>query len=149
MLSDSIHGQTYNPTIHVTTPTIHDTTPTIHGLTKSALKNLDSYVYIIRAIWDSLGEFRRPRLVEVLSASFIGGEATDDLHGYGALVSGAVGGASYGVAKKAKLISVKVLSGSGSGTTSGAISEVTGGNRPGISYLSCSLNWSFLQYSYS
>ncbi|ORX62501.1 hypothetical protein K493DRAFT_309800 [Basidiobolus meristosporus CBS 931.73] len=35
-----------------------------------------------------------------------------------------VGGNTYGVAKKAKLIGVKVLSGSGSGTTSGVISGV-------------------------
>ncbi|ORX98383.1 hypothetical protein K493DRAFT_406585 [Basidiobolus meristosporus CBS 931.73] len=59
-----------------------------------------------------------------LPVSFITGEATDDLNGHGTHVSGTVGGNTYGVAKKAKLIGVKVLSGSGSGTTSGVISGV-------------------------
>ncbi|KAK9759706.1 hypothetical protein K7432_017017, partial [Basidiobolus ranarum] len=59
-----------------------------------------------------------------LPVSFISGEATEDLNGHGTHVSGTVGGTSYGVAKKAKLIGVKVLSGSGSGTTSGVISGV-------------------------
>ncbi|KAK9760060.1 hypothetical protein K7432_016302 [Basidiobolus ranarum] len=59
-----------------------------------------------------------------LPVSFISGEATEDLNGHGTHVSGTVGGARYGVAKKVKLIGVKVLSGSGSGTTSGVISGV-------------------------
>ncbi|KAK9760683.1 hypothetical protein K7432_015041 [Basidiobolus ranarum] len=59
-----------------------------------------------------------------LPVSFIDGEATDDLNGHGTHVSGTVGGASYGVAKKVRLIGVKVLSGSGSGTTSGVIAGV-------------------------
>ncbi|KAK9708546.1 hypothetical protein K7432_009567 [Basidiobolus ranarum] len=59
-----------------------------------------------------------------LPISFIEGEATDDLNGHGTHVSGTVGGTSYGVAKKANLIGVKVLSGSGSGTTSGVIAGV-------------------------
>ncbi|ORX96937.1 subtilisin-like protein [Basidiobolus meristosporus CBS 931.73] len=59
-----------------------------------------------------------------LPVSFITGEANDDLNGHGTHVSGTVGGNAYGVAKKVKLIGVKVLSGSGSGTTSGVISGV-------------------------
>ncbi|KAK9760682.1 hypothetical protein K7432_015040 [Basidiobolus ranarum] len=59
-----------------------------------------------------------------LPVSFITGEAVDDLHGHGTHVAGTVGGASYGVAKKVKLIGVKVISGDGSGTTSGIISGI-------------------------
>jgi len=51
-------------------------------------------------------------------------EANSDLNGHGTHVSGTVGGTTYGIAKKVNLYAVKVLSGSGSGTTAGVISGV-------------------------
>ncbi len=47
-----------------------------------------------------------------------------DCHGHGTHVSGIVGGSTYGVAKAARLFSVRVLDCSGSGTTSGVIAGV-------------------------
>ncbi|ORX77808.1 serine protease [Basidiobolus meristosporus CBS 931.73] len=59
-----------------------------------------------------------------LPISFIDGEATDDLNGHGTHVAATVGGATYGVAKKVRLIGVKVLGGDGSGTTTGVLSGI-------------------------
>jgi len=56
--------------------------------------------------------------------SSITGESTDDLNGHGTHVAGTVGGATYGVAKKANLVAVKVLNKSGSGTNSGVIAGI-------------------------
>jgi subtilisin family serine protease len=47
-----------------------------------------------------------------------------DCNGHGTHVAGTVGGATYGVAKGASLIAVRVLNCSGSGTTSGVIAGV-------------------------
>ena len=52
-----------------------------------------------------------------------GGLALDG-NGHGTHVAGTVGGASYGVAKGVKLIAVRVLDNSGSGTTSGVIAGI-------------------------
>ena len=52
-----------------------------------------------------------------------GGSATD-CNGHGSHVSGTVGGTTYGVAKKAKLVAVRVLDCSGSGSTSGVIAGI-------------------------
>jgi subtilisin family serine protease len=52
-----------------------------------------------------------------------GGNA-DDCNGHGTHVAGTTGGATYGVAKGVKLVGVRVLSCSGSGTTSGVIAGV-------------------------
>lgn len=49
------------------------------------------------------------------------GNGTNDCHGHGTHVAGTVGGATYGVAKSAKLVAVRVLGCSGSGSTSGII----------------------------
>ncbi|WP_377470938.1 S8 family peptidase [Micromonospora siamensis] len=47
-----------------------------------------------------------------------------DCNGHGTHVAGTVGGASYGVAKGVRLIAVKVLNCSGSGSTTGVVSGV-------------------------
>src|SRR5262249_47963957 len=52
-----------------------------------------------------------------------GGTAVD-CNGHGSHVSGTVGGTTYGVAKKVKLIAVRVLDCTGSGTVSGVIAGV-------------------------
>ena len=52
-----------------------------------------------------------------------GGSATD-CNGHGSHVSGTVGGTTYGVAKKVKLVAVRVLDCSGSGSTSGVIAGI-------------------------
>ncbi len=56
---------------------------------------------------------------------FVNGDAdaTDD-NGHGTHVAGTVGGSTYGVAKAVTLHAVKVLSASGSGTTSGVIAGI-------------------------
>ena len=52
-----------------------------------------------------------------------GGTAAD-CNGHGSHVSGTVGGTTYGVAKQVKLVAVRVLNCSGSGTTSGVIAGI-------------------------
>jgi PKD repeat protein len=52
-----------------------------------------------------------------------GGTAAD-CNGHGSHVSGTVGGTTYGVAKNVKLVAVRVLNCSGSGTTSGVIAGI-------------------------
>jgi serine protease len=52
------------------------------------------------------------------------GRGTSDCNGHGTHVAGTVGGSTYGVAKAVRLHPVRVLSCSGSGTTSGVISGV-------------------------
>jgi subtilisin family serine protease len=52
-----------------------------------------------------------------------GGNA-QDCNGHGTHVSGTVGGATYGVAKNVRLVAVRVLDCSGSGSTSGVIAGV-------------------------
>ncbi len=47
-----------------------------------------------------------------------------DQNGHGTHVSGIVGGSTYGVAKNVKLIAVRVLDATGSGTTSGVIAGI-------------------------
>ena len=52
------------------------------------------------------------------------GGSTNDCHGHGTHVAGTVGGSTYGVAKSVRLYAVRVLSCSGSGSTSGVIAGV-------------------------
>ena len=52
------------------------------------------------------------------------GNGTNDCEGHGTHVAGTVGGSTYGVAKRVRLIPVRVLNCSGSGSTSGIIEGV-------------------------
>ena len=54
----------------------------------------------------------------------IDGGTADDCDGHGTHVAGTVGGATYGVAKSARLVGVRVLDCNGSGTTSGVIAGI-------------------------
>ncbi|KAF9968633.1 hypothetical protein BGZ65_012624, partial [Modicella reniformis] len=54
-------------------------------------------------------------------ANFITGSPNVDENGHGTHVAGTIGGTLYGVAKKVKLVGVKVLDASGSGSTSGVV----------------------------
>jgi subtilisin family serine protease len=63
------------------------------------------------------------RLIGGFDAVTSGGNA-NDCHGHGTHVAGTVGGTVYGVAKGVKLSPIRVLSCSGSGSTSGVIAGV-------------------------
>ncbi len=52
------------------------------------------------------------------------GQGTTDCNGHGTHVAGTVGGSTYGIAKSVRLFAVRVLSCSGSGSTSGVIAGV-------------------------
>jgi subtilisin family serine protease len=56
--------------------------------------------------------------------SIVDGNGTKDCHGHGTHVAGTVGASAYGVAKDVSLVPVRVLSCSGSGTTSGVIAGI-------------------------
>lgn len=70
------------------------------------------------------------------------GQNGNDCNGHGTHVAGTVGGATYGVAKGVRLVAVRVLNCSGSGTTSGVIAGidwVTGdhvGSNPAVANMS-------------
>lgn len=54
----------------------------------------------------------------------VDGGSADDCNGHGTHVAGTVGGSTYGVAKGVRLVAVRVLNCSGSGTTSGVIAGI-------------------------
>lgn len=67
-------------------------------------------------------------------ADFIDGGTADDCYGHGTHVAGTAAGATYGVAKSASLVAVRVLGCNGSGATSGVIAGVdwvTGNHQAG------------------
>ncbi|KAL3425323.1 subtilase [Phlyctema vagabunda] len=80
-----------------------------------------------------------------MGANFISGSANTDENGHGTHCAGTIGGTTYGVAKKATIVGVKVLDASGSGTNSGVISGIqwVANNAPARSVLSMSLGGSY------
>jgi len=54
----------------------------------------------------------------------VDGGSADDCNGHGTHVAGTVGGSTYGVAKGVRLVAVRVLDCSGSGSTSGVIAGI-------------------------
>lgn len=61
----------------------------------------------------------------VAGKSFVSTETTTmDLHGHGTHCAGTIAGKTYGVAKKAKVVAVKVLNSAGSGLMSGVIAGI-------------------------
>ena len=54
----------------------------------------------------------------------VDGGSADDCNGHGTHVAGTIGGSTYGVAKGVRLVGVRVLSCSGSGSTSGVIAGI-------------------------
>jgi oryzin len=68
-----------------------------------------------------------------------------DENGHGTHCSGTIAGSTYGVAKAAKIVGVKVLDASGSGSTSGVISGIqwVATNAAARSVLSMSLGGSY------
>jgi aqualysin 1 len=72
----------------------------------------------------------------------VDGGSADDCNGHGTHVAGTVGGSTYGVAKGVRLVAVRVLNCSGSGTTSGVVAGidwVTGNHTTGAAVANMSL----------
>ncbi|ATZ54237.1 Bcser1 [Botrytis cinerea B05.10] len=80
-----------------------------------------------------------------MGANFVSGSANTDENGHGTHCAGTIGGSTYGVAKAAKIVGVKVLDASGSGTNSGVISGIqwVATNGGAKSVLSMSLGGSY------
>ncbi len=57
-------------------------------------------------------------------SAFDDGRGAQDCNGHGTHVAGTIGGSTYGVAKQAKIVGVRVLDCDGSGSTSGVIAGV-------------------------
>jgi len=60
----------------------------------------------------------------VWGANFIAGSPNADENGHGTHCAGTIGGSTYGVAKQATIVAVKVLNSLGSGTTSGVVQGI-------------------------
>ncbi|WP_432057168.1 S8 family peptidase [Streptomyces sp. bgisy022] len=123
-----------NRTFHVTGT---QTNPPSWGLDRIDQENLpldNSYTYP-----DSAGEGVTAYVIDTgvrITHSDFGGRASygydaidndntaQDGHGHGTHVAGTVAGSSYGVAKKAKVVGVRVLNNSGSGTTAQVVAGI-------------------------
>jgi subtilisin family serine protease len=77
----------------------------------------------IRYTHSDFDGFSPNRAVKGIDAVIPNGSASD-CHGHGTHVAGTIGGTRYGVAKAVKLVSVRVLGCTGSGTTSGVIAGI-------------------------
>lgn len=123
-----------NRTFHITGT---QPSPPSWGLDRIDQQNLplnSSYTYP-----DSAGQGVTAYVIDTgvrISHSDFGGRASDgydavdndntaqDGHGHGTHVAGTVAGTSYGVAKKAKIVGVRVLNNSGSGTTAQVVAGI-------------------------
>ncbi|CAH0015024.1 unnamed protein product [Clonostachys rhizophaga] len=81
-------------------------------------------------------------------ASFVTGEQDTDLNGHGTHVAATVAGTTYGVAKSAKIVAVKVLNANGEGNNSDVIEGMQwivneAGNSKGKSVMNMSLGGSY------
>ncbi|KAF9343455.1 hypothetical protein BGX26_005694 [Mortierella sp. AD094] len=109
------------------------TSPPSWGLTRISERNLDlkqPYLYnnaagqgvtayvIDTGVYTAHTEFGGRA---TLGANFVTGSPNTDENGHGTHVSGTIGGTKYGVAKKVKIVGVKVLDASGSGSISGVV----------------------------
>jgi subtilisin family serine protease len=89
-----------------------------------------------------------------VGANFISAESAADGNGHGTHCSGTAAGTTYGVAKRANIIGVKVLASDGRGANSGvlsgidwAVSNAQANGRTGRSVISMSLGGGFSQAS--
>jgi len=109
------------------------TSPPNWGLTRISERKLDlgqNYIYNDKAgegvtiyILDTGVDLQHDQFKDRISfgANYIPGEAPDDLEGHGTHVAGIAAGVTYGVAKKANIISVKVCDQNGDCATSDII----------------------------
>jgi subtilisin family serine protease len=86
-------------------------------------EGVDAYI-IDTGIYRDHVEFGEPTRARFGFSAIVGEEQDYDGNGHGTHVAGTVGSTKYGIAKKATLVAVKVLSASGSGSTAGVIDGV-------------------------
>ncbi|CAE7704078.1 SP2, partial [Symbiodinium microadriaticum] len=99
------------------------TTYTYDYTTGHSGANVDAYI-IDTGVYCENNEFVNKKTGTcTFGATFVRNDETDG-NGHGTHCAGTVGGITYGVAKEANLIAVKVLSDAGSGSTSGVIGGI-------------------------
>jgi len=93
----------------------------IDGIYKYDMDGTGAYAYVIdTGVYWQHNDFEGRAS---WGANFVDSDNTDG-NGHGTHCAGTVGGAHYGMAKKSRIIAVKVLSASGSGAWSGVISGI-------------------------